>query len=318
MARGLDAVSQKWGRQLRNHSTITTKRFLKKHQVKVVMGEHLDESIEWIDMAQELGIRFFGHAHAHDVSLRLRDPQWRTRYLQYNNAAGIITVSRYSRDKLIELGLQPSKIHVVPYGVDVPDEPTSRPERTTVRCLAVGRMVGKKGPIFALDAFRRALDRYADLRLDFIGKGALLPAAEQFVRTFGLEEFVTFHGAQPNAVVQQMMRDADIFLQHSTTDQTNGNEDGLPVPILEAMSWAIPVVSTRHAGIPEAVEEGITGYLVDEGDSAGMAELIVRLAREHGLRHSLGHAGWCRAKEHFSWRKEQMQLREILGLAASS
>lgn len=125
---------------------------------------------------------------------------------------------------------------------------------------------------------------------------------------------MTLHGGQPNEVVQQLMSKADIFLQHSMTDPESGNEEGLPVAILEAMANSLPVVSTRHAGIPEAVLDGFTGYLVDEGDTLEMGERIVMLALDPHLRQRMGEDGWRRVKDNFSWENEQRQLLKILGL----
>lgn len=301
------------GWQATDYSVSAGARFLRKHNVEVILGEFLDASLQWASLAKELGIRFFGHAHGYDVSVRLRDPAWRNNYLRYNDAAGVITMSHASRNQLIELGLEPSKVHVIPYGVNVPDAPPKRNAQATVRCLAVGRMVEKKAPIVALDAFRRAAEVYPNLRLDFIGAGPLLPAVEQFVRALQLEPRVTLHGQQPNEDVQRMMREADVFIQHSITGG-DGDQEGLPVSILEAMAQALPVVSTVHAGIPEAVQDGHTGFLVDEGDSNRMAEAIVRLARSVELRRTMGEAGWQRAREKFSWERERDELRKTLGV----
>ena len=88
--------------------------------------------------------------------------------------------------------------------------------------------------------------------------------------------------------------------------------------ILEAMAEGLPVISTRHAGIPEAVLDGETGCLVEEGDSIGMAERIIHLVRNPGLRFRLGRTGWQRAKVHFSWEKERSQLLKVLGLNVGS
>lgn len=290
------------------------RHFLRKHKVRVIMGEYLDESLPWLEVAQELGIRFFGHAHGYDVSEQLRKPKWQAEYLRYNQAAGVITMNQVSRARLIDLGLEPNKVHVVPYGVDVPDRPLQRPERGIVACVAVGRMVAKKAPILTLDAFRQAAEACPELRLDYIGAGDLLPAARQFIHDFSLEDKVWLHGSQPNHVVQRLMKNADIFLQHSMTDPDTGDEEGLPVAILEAMAHALPVVSTWHAGIPEAVGDGSTGFLVDECDSETMAEQIKFLARRPGMRRKLGQAGWARAREYFSWEKERAALLEIMGI----
>lgn len=289
-------------------------QWLRKHQVQVVMGEWLDWALPWAPLAQRLGIRFFGHAHGIDVSKQLCDPKWRADYVRYNDASGVITMSQLSRERLVGLGLDPAKVHVVPYGVDVPAQLSARTENDTVNCLAVGRMVAKKAPILTLDAFRRAAEMCPSLRLDYVGEGQLLTAAIQFTRAFDLGDRVTLHGARSNAFVYELMKKADIFLQHSMIDPETGDEEGLPVAILEAMAQALPVVSTRHAGIPEAVVEGETGYLVDEGDSHEMADRLITLSRDPDLRFRMGQAGWCRVKEHFSWEKEKTELLAILGL----
>jgi glycosyltransferase involved in cell wall biosynthesis len=110
------------------------------------------------------------------------------------------------------------------------------------------------------------------------------------------------------------MRDADMFLQHSMTDPQTGDQEGLPVAILEAMAHGLPVIATRHAGIPEAVEAGRSGHLTDEGATAEMAVYIAELARNAGARAALGRRGWERCAELFSWSRERDTLLRILGL----
>jgi len=293
---------------------LEVKQFLQAHQVQVIMGEYLNLCFPWIQIAQELNIPFFGHAHGYDVSHKLRDPQWRQKYLHYNQTGGIITMSKNSQSRLLSLGLHPDKVHVVSYGVDVPAIPSQKTQQKTIRCLAVGRMVEKKAPLKTLETFRQATEVCPNLRLDYIGTGQLLPAAQSFVKQFNLENQVVLHGGQPNTVVKQFMEQADIFVQHSITVPESGDEEGLPVAILEAMAHSLPIVSTHHAGIPEAVADGATGYLVDEGDVERMANRLIDLARDAVLRQHMGIAGWSRAKAHFSWEKEQKELLKILGL----
>ena len=278
------------------------------------MGEYLDLCFPWLQVAQESGIQFFGHAHGYDVSHKLQDPKWRKKYVGYNQTGGIITMSQASQDRLLEIGLSPEKVHVIPYGVDMPLTPFKKAEQETVRCLAVGRMVDKKAPLKTLAAFRQATELCPQLQLDYIGEGKLLPTVQEFVKNSNLEKQVFLHGGQPNTVVKQLLKEADIFVQHSITVPENGNQEGLPVAILEAMAHSLPVVSTHHAGIPEAVLEGSTGYLVDEGNIEAMAIRLVKLARDPSLRQRMGIAGWHRAKEHFSWEKEQTELLKTLGL----
>jgi colanic acid/amylovoran biosynthesis glycosyltransferase len=291
------------------------KRFLTERGVQVVLAEYLDFSLRWLDLSRQLGIAFFAHAHGYDVSARLLDPEWRQAYLRYNNGDGVITPSALSRRRLVELGLDRRKVHSIPSGVDVPSEPQSARRPTQdgpIRCLAVGRFITKKAPIVTLEAFRRALKESPSLRLDFVGDGELWPAARQFVDALGLADAVRLHRAQPSCEVRRLLAQADIFLQHSITDPDTGDEEGLPVAILEAMAQAVPVVATRHAGIPEAVVDGETGFLVDEGDCAAMSERIVTLAGHAALRRNFGVGGWERAKQFFSWERERASLLEVL------
>jgi glycosyltransferase involved in cell wall biosynthesis len=293
---------------------VKVEQYLRRHRVKIVLSEYLDTSLKWLDVAQKMGIRFFAHAHGYDISKALRNPAMRRLYLGLEAADGIITMSEHSRNRLIGLGLSEGKISVIPYGIEVSDIPRNRQSNATIRCLAVGRMVAKKAPMHTLEAFRRACLINPRLRLDYVGDGELLDEARQFIHAHALNDKVLLHGSQPNPVVQGLMKNVDIFLQHSRTDPVTGDEEGLPVAILEAMANSLPVVSTRHAGIPEAVVEGVTGFLVDEGDIEDMALYIVQLANNAKLRNQFGQTAWERAKRHFSWEIEQSALSKVLGL----
>jgi len=300
--------------QEKDRTLLATRKFMKQHQVGVMMCEYLDLSVRWLPLAQSLGIPFYAHAHGYDVSIRLQDEEWREKYRQLSQATGIITMNQPSRQRLIDLGIPAENIHVIPYGINVPPEPCQHPVQDIVKCLAVGRMVGKKAPILTLDAFRRASEYCPNLHLDYVGTGALLPAVRQYLLAFNLADKVTLHQGQPNAVVRQLMQEADMFLQHSMIDFDTGDEEGLPVAILEAMGYALPIISTKHAGIPEAVVEGQTGFLVEEGKSTAMAERIVDLAKDHEKRVQFGYAGWKTAKDQFTWEQERKELCRLMAL----
>jgi colanic acid/amylovoran biosynthesis glycosyltransferase len=290
------------------------RNFLEEHNVRVILAEYLDHAVKWLPLAREMGIGFFAHGHGIDVSARLRESYWRKRYLELNASNGIITMSQASKRRLASHGINPSKLHVIPCGIDVPEMPNRRIASPQVRCIAVGRMVAKKAPLLTLEAFRRARMQFNDVSLDFIGSGPLLAAATQFVREHDLSEVVRLHGDQPPEVVHDLMRRADIFLQHSITDPLTGDEEGLPVAILEAMSHALPVIATQHAGIPEAIEDGESGFLVPEGDVEAMAARISRLVQSDDHRARLGIKAWETALAKFSWERERSQLLELLQL----
>lgn len=294
-------------------------RFLKKNQIDVIMGEYLSYSFPFFRMAQKLKIPYYAHAHGADISVHLRDPEWRKKYLEYNQASGIISVSQLGKQRLTQIGIDPSKIHVIPCGVDVPEcLPTKNQKQSLSRCLAVGRFVPKKAPIKLLEAFMLARERRPEMTLDVIGGGPLFSRAQDFVTQHGLAEFVTLHGSQPAHVVKEFLAKADIFIQHSVIDQNSGDEEGLPVAILEAMASGLPVVATKHAGIPEAVMDQQTGYLVNEGDTLSMAAKIVTLADHPYIRHEMGAQGWAIAREKFSWNAERSALLDLMQLSENS
>ena len=287
--------------------------FILESDVKTILAEYLDSSVHWLPLALKLDIPFFVHAHGIDVSRRLRQKKWQSEYLKYNKSSGVIVVNQVMRQRLIDLGISAQKIHVIPSGVNVPSSPVSKNlQSDIVRCLAVGRMIPKKAPLLTLDAFRQASKIYSSLHLDYVGSGPLLETARHFVQDYNLGEKVTFHGGQTHGFVQQLMRQANIFLQHSVTDSITGDEEGMPVSILEAMASSLPVISTFHAGIPEAIDDGKTGLLLNEGDVKKMADYIVILARDPQLRLQIGQNAWEEALKRFSWEIESKKLRQLM------
>ena len=286
------------------------------HGTEAVLTEFLDVWLPMLPWLTGRGHRVWAHAHGYDISVRLREPWWRERYHAYEQADGIITVSELSRQRLIDLGLDGDRIRVVPCGVDVPAEAPARPDRETVDVVTVGRMVAKKHPLATVEAYRLAAAGHPGLRLTMVGDGPLLDEAVAAVARAGLQDRVRFLGSRPHDEVLGLLATADVFAQHSVVNPANGDEEGLPVAVLEAMAAALPVVSTRHAGIPEAVEEGKTGLLVQEGDVEGMAVAFAELAHDPSRRRAFGAAGHARAAERFSWAGEQRHLRALLGLDA--
>jgi glycosyltransferase involved in cell wall biosynthesis len=291
------------------------RKFLKTHKPKVLLGEYLDGSLPFLPLSRELGIRFFVHGHGYDLSQKCNDEAVWESYRQYRDAEGVITVNRIQRNRLLSLGLDPRKVHVVPCGVDVPDHTPSRPLSESVHCLAVGRLVPKKAPLLLLEAFRRAAKDFPNLRLEYVGDGPMLPEIKSFVSRLGLEDKVRLRGALPNQEVKALMQKSSLFQQHSITDPVTGDEEGMPVAILEAMGAGLPVVSTLHAGIPDAVIDGETGFLGPEGDVQTMSEYILQLSTNPLLREKMGFEGWRLAKEKFSSVIEVMKLRKIFGLS---
>lgn len=301
-------------RDSKKNLVFNLKKFLKQNKIQTVLAEYLDFSLKWFEHLHSDVGGFYVHAHGFDISVRLNEPEWAEKYKTWNEADGIIAPSLYAKKKMEKIGLDPKKIKVIPCGVDIPADIPLKSESSTIRCLAVGRMVQKKGPLFLLKAFKGALDSFSGLFLDYAGDGPLMPEALKFVQENKLEKKITFHGVCTHEKILKLFKEADIFLQHSLTDPESGDQEGLPVAILEAMAHGLPVISTVHAGISEAVTDGITGLLTAEGAINDMTASISYLAQSFEKRKAMGLAGRSTAEKNFSWDLERQNLRTFMGL----
>ena len=150
-----------------------------------------------------------------------------------------------------------------------------------------------------------------------IGDGPLRDRCAAFIAERALEDRAILHGAQGSDRVVQLMQEASVFVQHSVTAH-DGDVEGFGVSLVEAMASAIPVVTTRHNGFVDTVEDGVTGLLVNEGDVDGMAEMIGQLLDNPARAAAMGAAGRKRVLTHFTLEQTRDRLRSIMGLPPQS
>jgi colanic acid/amylovoran biosynthesis glycosyltransferase len=206
----------------------TMARFLRQQGSTVILGEYLDQFVDFIPLLERMRLPYIAQGHGIDVSAALRKPGMAERYRAYESAAAILTRCEFHRKRLIDLGLPADRVHVNPGGVDVPERIPAHPADACKRFLAIGRFVPKKGPIYLLEAFRLAASRDATITLDYIGGGELLPAAQQLVNACRLNDRVRLHGPAGDDVKLRLAQECGVFLQHSVTDPETGDEEGLP------------------------------------------------------------------------------------------
>ncbi len=287
-------------------------RFLTREDIDTVLVEYGTVGAEYITPLAKRDRRVFVHFHGYDATKDINSSQGKKYRHMFERADGFIAPSQFIAECLVELGCPRDKIIVCACGVDPGEFLPSR--RQSKRLLAVGRFVEKKSPLSTIKAVELALRHVPDLHLDFVGNGDLLESCKSYVDANGLDKHVTFHGSQPHDFVQSLMQNAQVFLQHSVR-APNGDCEGLPVSVLEAMASAVPVVSTRHSGIPEAVIEGETGFLVDEHDVPGMAAALVALYQKPEAEIAqMAEAARARIVAEFSTDVAASRLREHLGL----
>jgi glycosyltransferase involved in cell wall biosynthesis len=288
--------------------------FLREHRAFAILAEfgHLGSSFAPVGAA--LGIPVFVYFRGFDASKRLASP---LRVISYRAAipklAGHFAVSRSLLDNLAAKGVRHPRSWVIPSGVDTRLFAPGVKDPDLV--LAVGRMIPKKAPLVTIAAFARAAAAFPTRRLEMIGDGPLLDAARREAAALGVGDRVAFLGLRPHDVVRERMARAAAFLQHSVTDAA-GNEEGLPIAVQEAMASGAVVISTRHAGIPDAVIEGETGFLVDEGDLDGYAAALEAVLADDGLRLRLAAAARRRAETEFDTGVLRGRLEEIIAAEA--
>lgn len=284
--------------------------FLREQRAFAILAEfgHLGSSFAPVGAA--LGIPVFVYFRGYDASKRLTSP---LRVLSYKAAvpklAGYFAVSQSLLDNLAAKGVRHPNSHVIPSGVDTRRFAPAAKDPDLV--LVVGRMVPKKAPLTTIEAFARVAADFPTRRLEMIGEGPLLEDARRLAAARGFADRVHLLGLQPHEVVRAKMARAAVFLQHSVTD-AEGNEEGLPIAIQEAMAAGAAVISTRHAGIPDAVVEGETGLLVAERDLDGYTAALRRVLADDALRARLADAARLRAETEFDTRMLQSRLEAVI------
>ena len=302
-------------RLLRKSQADAVSDFLRGHNVAVALGEFLDVTLPFVRLLQSARVPLLAHSHGSDVSFRLRRSWWRRAYGLYSRSERVIAVSEVTKRRLAEETAIPrERIAVIPCGSPIPAGGVA-PARDSheIHCVAIGRLVAKKDPLGTVAAFLAASKQVPQpMRLTMIGDGPLRHRVEETVRLSGCSERIRVLGSRPHTEVETLLANSDLFLQHSRRDPATGDEEGLPVAVLEAMSHGLAIVTTRHGGIPEAIEDGVTGFLVDEGDYEGMAGRMVELARDRDLRRELGERARSRHSSAFSWERERERLGALL------
>jgi len=279
---------------------------------QAVLAEYGTTGVVTLEACRQLHIPLIVHFHGYDAYVRSVLEEHRETYSKmFDQAAAIIAVSLSMQRKLISMGAPAHKVHYNPYGIDCSMFGGAEPSNSPPRFLAVGRFVEKKAPQATLNAFGRVYRKHPTAQLRMIGDGPLLQECTILANKLGIESAVEFLGAQTHAVVQAEMRGARCFVQHSVEAST-GDCEGTPLGILEAGASGLPVVSTRHAGIPDVVIDGETGLLVNEHDVDGMAEAMIKLLEEPILAARLGQAARNHVSEHFSQQQSLLKLWKII------
>lgn len=282
--------------------------------IDVFLAEFGENGADIAPLASELNIPLVVHFHGHDAhrkSILNSDMLGKYRFM-FQTASAILAVSKFMVQELLELGCPKDKLIYNPYGprdVFFSITPNYRP---TV--LSVGRFTDIKANYLVVLAFQKVLEAIPHSKLVMIGSGELLETCKTLAAALAIDKQIEFKGAVEHSQLPQFFQDACCFAQHSLTP-TYGDAEGTPNTILEASAAALPIVSTRHAGIPDVVLENKTGFLVDERDIQGMAHRLQLLLSSPDLCKEMGLMARDRVSRHFNSDAHIARLAEAIECA---
>jgi colanic acid/amylovoran biosynthesis glycosyltransferase len=200
-----------------------------------------------------------------------------------------LAVSQLWMARLKELGCPEDRIALLRMGIDVNRIPfLERKPAAMLRVLSVGRLTEKKGFEYALRALAELtrLRPTLDWAYEIVGEGRLRRSLDRLSRKLGIHERVSFVGRLPAEAVLTKLATSDIFILPSVTARS-GDMEGIPVSLMEAMASGAPVLSTFHSGIPELIDDGVSGLLAPERDIAALARNLCVLTDQPDLRLSM-------------------------------
>ena len=252
--------------------------------------------------------------HGADVLVDMQKPVYRRATEEMLSLVKRVLVRSDSlRQAVIDLGCAPEKIEIQRTGIPVGEFPfrqRSIPGNGQWRLLQAGRLIGKKGLKTTLRAFAKFRKEFPAARLTIAGEGPQLAELQSLARELHLAKAIDFAGFVSQEKLRELFYNAHIFLHPSETGR-DGNQEGVPNSMLEAMASGLPVFATRHGGIPEAVENNVSGILVNERDHGALADGLIEIAKSPDRLRTMG----CLASEsvarNFSQTEQARRLEEI-------
>lgn len=251
--------------------------------------------------------------YGYDISAYVKNYGENTYKILFEKSDFIIAISQEMRERLVSLGCPSEKIIIHHLGIDPTNfkyqQKTKKSANLTV--LTVARLVEKKGLEYSIRAFSKAVRKYkGKVEYFIIGDGELRKNIEELTEKLRVKDKVHLLGWKTQEEVLNFMEKADIFILTSITAD-NGDQEGTPTVLLEAMSSGLPVISTFHSGIPEQVKNGVSGILVPEKNVKKTAEALLTLFKSSQKRMEMGKMGRRIVEEEFDIKKLNKNLLKL-------
>ena len=225
-----------------------------------------------------------------------------------------LSISEFWRLRLIELGCDPEKIIVHRMGIDCSKFAFAYRKLSTggaIQIVTIARLVEKKGVEYGVRAVAKLAKNNRDIQYNIVGDGDLREPLEQLIQELAVGDIVKLIGWKRQQEIIEILNNTDILLAPSITSQKDGDQEGIPVVLMEAMAMGLPIISTQHSGIPELVQNGVSGFLVPERDVEKLTEKLNYLLEHPEICTKMGQEGRSYVKEHHNIDKLNDKLVEI-------
>lgn len=224
-----------------------------------------------------------------------------------------LPISQHWQNRLIELGCDPKKITIHRMGID-PDKFAFKPRfpdpPAPTQLISVSRLAEKKGIEYGIRSVAALIQAGLAVEYSIIGDGDLKAPLAALIAQLNIGHAIHLLGPKNHAEVLEALDRSHILLAPSIT-ATDGNQEGIPVALMEAMAMGLPVVSTYHSGIPELVEDGRCGYLVPERDVDALTEQLKHLVQQPELWLAMGTAGRQKVESEYNIHRLNAQLAHL-------
>jgi colanic acid/amylovoran biosynthesis glycosyltransferase len=252
--------------------------------------------------------------HGADVLVDMEKPAYRNATKQMLEIVTRVFVRSVSLQRaVVELGCDQNKIDIVRTGIPLDEFPFREREFPTGgqwRFLQASRLVQKKGIATTLHAFTVFLTHYPRATLTIAGEGPMSDELQELTRKLKIDDRVSLPGFLSSEKLREIYYASHIFLHPSETG-SDGNQEGIPNSMLEAMATGLPVFATDHGGIPEAIENGVSGILVPERDHEALSEALLKSVKDPDLLARLARNGANAVEQKFEQKNQSRRLEEI-------
>jgi colanic acid/amylovoran biosynthesis glycosyltransferase len=275
-----------------------------------------EAAISAMYLSKELGIPFTLTVHAFDLYRGSKSVFWFSKKQLLlklcREALAIVAISNYNRKFLMDIGVNQTKINVIHCGIDPNKFRRTILYRVSKQILCVARLIEKKGIRYLLEAIGQ-ISSDSDLKLIIVGTGPEEKNLKELAASLGVEKKVQFLGDINDPDLLNLYERSSIFVLPCIIS-ADGDRDGIPVALMEAMSMELPVISTNVSGIPELVKDGENGLLVKPKDSKDLCLAIQKLLKEPETCKRFGKEGRRTIIERFNIEKNASDLRRIFHL----